>query len=101
MGDDGTGIEVEFDVCPKLCCLLWCLMMEAIHSFETSVLTRVTLRHIPEDGILHHHRCENLKSYIISHHYEHSIGNVNYKQELLDFCLIYNSDKNLHADVFL
>jgi hypothetical protein len=27
-------------------------------------LTRVTRRHIPEDGILHGHRRENLKSYI-------------------------------------
>jgi hypothetical protein len=37
--------------------------MEAICSFETSVNTRSTRRHIPEDGILHSHRCENLKSY--------------------------------------
>jgi hypothetical protein len=28
------------------------LMMEAIHSAETSVITRVTRRHIPEDSIL-------------------------------------------------
>jgi hypothetical protein len=28
------------------------LMMEAIRSSETSVLTRVTWRHVPEDGIL-------------------------------------------------
>jgi hypothetical protein len=34
------------------------------HQGETSVLTRVTLRYIPEGGILHSHRCENLKSYI-------------------------------------
>jgi hypothetical protein len=32
-------------------------------SFEISVLTRVTRRHIPEDGILHSRRRENLKSY--------------------------------------
>jgi hypothetical protein len=38
-------------------------MMEAIGNFETSVLTRATPRNIQEDGILHSHRRENLKSY--------------------------------------
>jgi hypothetical protein len=36
-------------------------MMEELHSSEMSVLTRVTQRHIPEDGILHSHRRENLE----------------------------------------
>jgi hypothetical protein len=40
------------------------LMMEAIRSFELSVLTRATRRHIPEAGILHIHRRENLKCYM-------------------------------------
>jgi hypothetical protein len=40
------------------------LKMEGIRSSETSVHTRSTRRHIPEDGILHSHRCKNLKSYI-------------------------------------
>jgi hypothetical protein len=39
------------------------LKMETIRSSETSVHTRSTRRHIPEDGILHSHRCENLKCY--------------------------------------
>jgi hypothetical protein len=39
-------------------------MMEAIYSSEMSVLTRATRRKIAEDGILHSHRRENLKSYI-------------------------------------
>jgi hypothetical protein len=39
-------------------------MMEAIYSSETSVIIRATCHHIPEDGILHSHRRENLKSYI-------------------------------------
>jgi hypothetical protein len=40
------------------------LMTEAIRYFETSVLTRATRRYIPEYGILHSHRRENLRSYI-------------------------------------
>jgi hypothetical protein len=39
------------------------LMMEAIRSPDSSVLTRATWRNIPEDIILHSHRRENLKSY--------------------------------------
>jgi hypothetical protein len=38
------------------------LMMEALSS-ETSILIRITRRHIPKDSILRNHRRENLKSY--------------------------------------
>jgi hypothetical protein len=40
------------------------LKMEVIRSSETSVLIRITRRHMSEDGILQSHRRENLKSYI-------------------------------------
>jgi hypothetical protein len=43
--------------------ILSTLKMEATKSSEMSVLTRSTRRHIPEDGILHSHRRENLKYY--------------------------------------
>jgi hypothetical protein len=46
--------------------IFFTLKMEAIRSSETSVHTRSTWRHIPEDGILHSHHCEILKSYNLS-----------------------------------
>jgi hypothetical protein len=39
--------------------------MEALRSSETFVFTRVKRRHIPKDDILHSHRLENLKYYIV------------------------------------
>jgi hypothetical protein len=42
--------------------ILVTVMKEAVSSSETSVLTRATWRNVQEDGILHNHRHENLKS---------------------------------------
>jgi hypothetical protein len=45
--------------------ILVTLMMEELSSTETSVLTGATQRNNPEDGIIHSHCCDNLKSYLI------------------------------------
>jgi hypothetical protein len=44
--------------------ILFTLMLEAIRSSETSVITRDTRCHNPVDGILHSHCRETLKSSI-------------------------------------
>jgi hypothetical protein len=83
MGEDGTGKKSvmykmqPYIIATDLSCLqppthagstladFSTLKMEAIRSSETSLHTRYTLRHIPEDGILHNHRRGNLKYYNI------------------------------------
>jgi cobalamin synthase len=44
--------------------ILVTLMVEALRSSETSVLTRATRSNTQEDGVFHRHRREYLKSYV-------------------------------------
>jgi hypothetical protein len=71
--------------------------METIRYSETLVHTRYTRRHIPKDGILYSHRCENLKSFIwisclleifiISIYISYSYSTKMYIQNNLRHCL--------------
>jgi hypothetical protein len=55
---------VTANVVPSLPILVT-LMMEALLPSETSALKTAIRRNIPEDDILHSHRGENLKPYIV------------------------------------
>jgi hypothetical protein len=45
--------------------ILFTQMMEIICSSKTSVVSRATGRHSPEDGILHSRHCENFRANIV------------------------------------
>jgi hypothetical protein len=54
---------VRIDVSEEHSASIIRVMMKALSSSKTSVLTRATRHTIPGDAILHSHRRENLKSY--------------------------------------
>jgi hypothetical protein len=58
--------------------ILVTVMMVALWSFETSVISRATWHNIPEDVVLHSYRRENLKSYNIHRNclFEVRIGHI-------------------------
>jgi hypothetical protein len=54
---------VSEEKCWMLTNTLTTLKMKATHSSKTLVYNKPTRRHIPQDGILHSHLSENIKSY--------------------------------------
>jgi hypothetical protein len=61
-----NAVFCDVAICSHLLRLLACRFLYPEDGSDTSVQTRPTLRHIPEDGILHSHRREKLKSYKIA-----------------------------------
>jgi hypothetical protein len=48
---------------------------------QTSVLTKATRRHISEDGAIHRHSCENLRSYTITNIFGYNAQNYTFCSE--------------------
>jgi hypothetical protein len=78
-------------------------MMEALLSSETSVLIRATRRKIPEGGILHSHRRDNLKSYLFDSLLTHPVIEVDGQigESLSRTALLVHSVLNSLREVFI
>jgi hypothetical protein len=62
----GNIVSINDERCKEIPQILATLMMEVLGSSEKPVLTRSTRRNISEDGILHGHHREFLRSYTAS-----------------------------------
>jgi hypothetical protein len=81
--------------------ILVTLMMEAIRSSETLILTRAAGHHIPEDGILHSHCREKHKSYKGNICCMVLLGRIRRPDNEWAFPAVVKSDSQMHTRLML